>query len=41
MTLTSKVPVLQGTQTKLIPRIYSVYMTIIKTSSGTAVLSGA
>ena len=28
MTLTSKVPVLQGTPTKLIPRIYSVYMTI-------------
>ena len=30
MTLTSKVPVLQGTPTQLIPRIYSVYMTIIK-----------
>jgi len=25
-----KVPVFQGTPTKLIPRIYSVYMTIIK-----------
>ena len=24
------IPVLQGTPTKLIPRIYSVYMTIIK-----------
>jgi len=30
MELDFKVPVLQGTPTKLIPRIYSVYMTIIK-----------
>jgi len=30
MTLTSKFPVLQGTPTKSIPRIYSVYMAIIK-----------
>ena len=30
MKLDFKVPVLQGTPTKLIPRIYSVYMTIIK-----------
>ena len=30
MTLDSEVPVFKGTPTKLIPRIYSVYMTIIK-----------
>jgi len=30
MELDFKVPALQGTPTKLIPRIYSVYMTIIK-----------
>ena len=30
MELDFKVPVLQGTPTKFIPRIYSVYMAIIK-----------
>ena len=30
MELDFKAPVFQGTPTKLIPRIYSVYMTIIK-----------